>query len=122
MHPNNLPHIPTTQYAKVNNDNKIPETREEGQKPGVWTLNINDFNLKSIEPHKYYLTTGDAIIKTSVLEKDLFRAAIMARKLKNILTKLKDKAERLETKWEDGNLILMKKDCRKKKPDDINKQ
>lgn len=120
MHPNNLPNIPTTPYAKINNDNKNIETREPGQKPGVWELNISDFNLKAIDPLKYYLTTGDLIIKTAVLEKDLFRSAIMARKMKDILIKLKDKSVHLESRWENGRLIAMKKDPRKKKVEEPN--
>lgn len=87
--------------------------------PGVVIKYAGEFDLKAIDPSKYFLTTGDAIIKTSVLEKDLFRAAIMARKMKDILIKLKDKSVHLETRWENGSLIVMKKDPRKKKIEDI---
>lgn len=100
-------------YALVINDNKILEDRREFHKQGVWQLNVADF-LKPIDPSRYYVTSGEAVTKARRLEQDLFEAAGDARRLANILQRLRGESTYLETQWYDGKLLVIRKDPRSK--------
>jgi len=98
-------------YAKVT---PAGEDRHEYQPRDVWELEITKL-LPSIDPLQYFRTTGEGVLKMRRLEADLFAAAGQARKLGNILEKLKDDNVYLETQWQDGRLLLKAKNPRKNK-------
>lgn len=100
-------------FAKIKL-NKSGEERRAYHKKDVWELDITDF-IKAIDPTDYFCTTGEACIKTRKLEADLFAAAGIARKLGNILEKLRGENVYLETHWTDGRLLLKAKNPRKNK-------
>jgi len=100
-------------YAKVILK-KAGEIRRAYHKKGVWELDITDF-ITAIDPKDYFCTTGEACIKTRKLEADLFAAAGIARKLGNVLKKLKNEDIYLETAWVNGRLLLKAKNPRKNK-------
>jgi hypothetical protein len=80
----------------------------------VWELEITKL-LPLIDPLQYFRTTGEGVLKMRRLEADLFAAAGQARRLGNILEKLKDDNIYLETQWQDGRLLLKAKNPRKNK-------
>jgi hypothetical protein len=100
-------------YATI----KISKTGEERRvyhKKGVWELDITTL-IDSVDPADYFCTTGEAVIKMRKLEADLFAAAGIARKLGNILRKLRGENVYLETQWIGGKLLLKAKNPRKNK-------
>jgi hypothetical protein len=100
-------------YAKVAL-NKTGEDRRPYHKNDIWELDLTDI-IKAVDPSDYFCTTGEAVIKTKALEADLFAAAGVARKLGNILRKLRGENVYLETQWNDGRLLLKAKNPRKNK-------
>lgn len=100
-------------YAKVKL-NKSGEERRDYHKKDVWELDITEI-VQAIDPADYFCTTGEACIKARKLEGDLFAAAGLARKLGNILKKLRGENVYLETQWTDGRLLLKAKNPRKNK-------
>jgi hypothetical protein len=100
-------------YAKIKL-NKTGEERRVYHKKGVWELDITSL-VQAIDPADYFCTTGEAVIKTRKLEADLFAAAGIARKLGNLLRKLRGEDIYLETQWIGGKLLLKAKNPRKNK-------
>lgn len=80
----------------------------------VWEFDITEF-LEKIDPKEYFHTTGEAILKMRKLEHDLFAAAGLARKVGNVLEKLRGENIYLETQWNNGRLLLKAKNPRKNK-------
>jgi len=97
---------------------KSEEDRRLYQPKGVWELDISLF-VETIDPADYFITSGEAIIKARKLEADLFKAAGKARKLVNILNKIKGDNVYLETSWHEGRLILKTKNPRKNPEDKV---
>lgn len=104
-------------YAKVSL-NKSGEERRTYHKEEIWELDITTM-IKNIDPVDYFCTTGEAVIKMRKLEADLFAAAGTARKLGNILKKLRGENVYLETQWSDGRLLLKAKNPRKNKEEKV---
>lgn len=100
-------------YAKVVLS-KMGEERRSYHKKDIWELDLTEI-LKTINPKDYFCTTGEAVIKARMLEADLFAMAGLARKLKNVLEKLRGENIYLETHWDDGRLLLKAKNPRKNK-------
>jgi hypothetical protein len=86
---------------------KLPE------EDGVFSLDVYTF-LKPIDPVKYFVTSGEAIAKAQKLEKDLWEAAGMARKMVKALEEARFDAKYLETSWNNGVLEMRRKNPRKK--------
>lgn len=99
-------------HALVNNDIKNKEIRFDNHKKGVWSLNISDFGLKLIDPHQYYVTTGEVIAKTRRLEQDFLIAYQNVKRMADILEGLRGDNAYLETRWEDKTMILIIKNPR----------
>jgi hypothetical protein len=100
-------------FAKISL-NKHGEDRKAYQKDDIWELDLTDL-IKIVDPSNYFCTTGEAVIKAKALEADLFASAGLARKLGNILRKLRGENVYLETQWCDGRLLLKAKNPRKNK-------
>lgn len=100
-------------FAKIT-ISKNGEDRHPYHIKDVWELDITEM-VQAIDPADYFCTTGEAVIKTRKLEADLFRAAGIARKLGNILKKLRGENVYLETQWVDGRLLIKAKNPRKNK-------
>lgn len=98
-----------TPYAKVTADKT---ERRDYQPKNVWELDLSSF-VDKIDPADYFATSGEATLKARKLEKDLFKMAGMARKLVNVLKKLKGDDVYLEMTWHDGRLVLKAKNPRK---------
>lgn len=96
-------------YAKVTASG---ENRKGFQPKNVWELDLADF-VDAIDPIDYFRSTGEAILKIRRLEADLFAAAGQARKIGNVLDKLKGENVYLETQWNDNRLLLKAKNPRK---------
>ena len=88
------------------------ENRRAYQPNDVWELDLNLF-VKKVDPTDYFVTTGEATLKARKLEADLFAMAGRARKLVNILLKLKGDNVYLETSWQEGRLLIKTKNPRK---------
>ena len=93
---------------------KAGEERRAYHKKLVWEFDITKL-IDPIDPADYFCTTGEACIKIRKLEADLFAAAGVARKLGNILRKLRGENIYLETQWIGGRLLLKAKNPRKNK-------
>jgi hypothetical protein len=105
-------------YAKINLSGK--EERRPYHPKKVWEFDLADLmgkceSLTGVDPLIYFRTTGEAIIKMRKLEADLFAAAGLARKIGNVLNKLKGDNIYLETTWLDGRLLIKAKNPRKNK-------
>lgn len=107
------------------------EIREPHQPKAVWHINVKDFheNLKAIDPNRYFVTSGEAVIKAKTLCNDLSKALSAAKKLHSILKHFKGDASYLETQWEASRLLVKKKYTRptsriniKKIHDDVDKK
>lgn len=83
---------------------------EHGQSKKAWILKIDEF--KKINPRDYFVTTGEALTKTEVLLNDLKELTVDIKKLQKELVKTKADSDYLETCWEDGKLLLKKKEKR----------
>ena len=94
------------------------ENRRLYQPKKVWEFKPLEF-LEAIDPNDYFSTTGEAIIKMRKLEKDLFVMAGQARKIGNIIQKLKGEHVYMETCWTDGRLLLKAKNPRKNKEEKL---
>ncbi len=106
-------------------------------------INPHDYGItdfESINPSDYFITSGDAVVKATHLEKDMWRVAGEARKrfgksrnkrhlefqrkiwiaagkcrlLLNMLKKVRGEHIFLETEWKDHVLYCIPKDPRKK--------
>ena len=93
---------------------KLGNPRKEHQPDGIFQLVLKDF-MGPIDPHQYFITSGEAIAKAEKLEKDIWLMAGKARQLKNLLKKARGPAVYLETEWNDGRLLLKRKNPRNPK-------
>lgn len=102
-------------YAKitVKGENRRPYHPKK-----VWEFDLSEF-LNAIDPADYFSTTGEAILKMRKLEKDLFVMAGKARKIGNVLNKLKGENVYFETCWTDGRLLVKAKNPRKNKEEKL---
>lgn len=112
-HPFTYDEMEELPYARIKL-NKTGEERRSYHKKDVWELDITTL-VEAVDPEDYFCTTGEAVIKTRKLEADLFAAAGVARKLGNILRKLRGENIYLETQWIGGRLLLKAKNPRKNK-------
>lgn len=106
---------PDTPFAMIINDLSNPENRHPNHKKDVWELCINNFGLKTIDPNKYFITTGEAIRKTERLVEDYIEMVNKAKRLLAVLEKVKGNNEYLETRHQESTLIVLAKNSRKKK-------
>ena len=81
---------------------------------GVYSLDVYAF-VKPLDPRQYFVTSGEAVAKAQKLEKDLWEAAGLARKLVKVLEETRAEAKYLETSWDRGILCLRRKNPRVKK-------
>lgn len=93
-----------SKYAILGNKPK------QGQSKKAWIIEIDKY--KKIDPREYFVTTGEATVKIEVLLDDLKDLTKEMKNLQKELTKTKDESDYLETCWEDGNLIVKKKEKR----------
>ena len=68
--------------------------------------------LKKIDPKYFFITTGEATVKIQVLLDELKDLTKDVKKLQKLFITTKDESDYLETCWEDGDLILKKKEKR----------
>lgn len=92
---------------------KLGKNRKEHQPEGIYHLVLKEF-MTPIDPHQYFITSGEAIAKAEKLEKDIWLMAGKARQLKNMLKKARGPAVYLETEWNDSRLLLKRKNPRNK--------
>ena len=90
----------------------VGKSPEHGQSKKAWIVPIDEY--KKMDPKYYFITTGEAIVKINVLLKDLKESMKQMQNLKKIFVKTKGDSDYLETCWEDGNLLVKKKDKRSK--------
>jgi hypothetical protein len=103
--------MPMTKYAKIG------ESPAEHQPKKTWYATIDD--LKTICPRDYFVTTGEAIVKIDYMIGQVKKLLVDAKKLRKNMVKSKSTSKYLETSWEDGILILRRKDSRpKEKPNE----
>jgi len=93
-----------SKYASVGNP------PEHGQSKKAWEVPIDTYT--KVDPKQYFITTGEAIVKMGVLLKDLANLTKEMRKLQKQMVKTKGDSDYLETCWEDGKLLIKKKDRR----------
>lgn len=104
--------VPT--YKEPRQYCKLGERREEHQPDGIYELILSEF-VTAIDPKTYFVTSGEAVRKAEQLAKDLWKMAGQAQKLQNYLKKARGPAVYLETEWNDGRLILKRKNPRNPK-------
>jgi len=110
----NYTDLNTMPYARVSTDPNRKEIRYDNHKKKVWHLEISDF-LKAVDPHRYFVTTGEAVRKARQLEQDLLEAYQKAKLMADILEAVRAPNVYLETRWENGNLLLIAKNPRSRK-------
>lgn len=93
---------------------KIGGKLQAHQPEAIFELVLSDFFTGAIDPRTYFVTSGEAVRKAEQLEKDIWLMAGKARQLRNLLKKAREKAVYLETEWNDGRLILKRKNPRNK--------
>lgn len=93
---------------------RLGKNKKEHQPEGIYQLVLKEF-MTPIDPHQYFITSGEAIAKAEKLEKDIWLMAGKARQLKNLLKKARGPAVYLETEWNDGRLLLKRKNPRNPK-------
>jgi len=95
---------------------------EQGQSKKAFILHIDEY--KKINPRDYFITTGEATVKIEVLLEDVKDLLKELKKLQKEMVRTKDESDYLETCWEDGNLVLKKKEkrSRAKKEDKTKKK
>ncbi|MEM3097480.1 MAG: hypothetical protein QXU32_02005 [Nitrososphaerales archaeon] len=93
---------------------KIGHKPQPHQPDDIYELVLSEF-VSAIDPKNYFVTSGEAIQKAKKLEQDLWHMAGEARKLRRLLEKARGSAVYLETEWQDGHLILRRKNPRSKK-------
>lgn len=91
----------------------IGETPGKKQSKKVFIVPIKEY--EPINPHEYFITTGEATTKIDVLIDDLTEQLKEMKKLKKLLIKTKGESDYLETCWEDGNLVVKKKEKRSRR-------
>lgn len=106
--------VPKSTYHEPDPYCKIGGKKQLHQPEAIFELTLSDFFSGAIDPKTYFVTSGEAVRKAEQLEKDLWFAAGQARKLKNLLKTAREKAVYLETEWNDGRLILKRKNPRNK--------
>lgn len=111
MKSNNIINTDLMPHAKIKNDIAKPEERYDNHKQGVWEFDLDDF-VKPIEPKKYFVTTGDAVCKTKRLISDIENLLSDSKKMLEILEKIRGSNVYLETRWENGKLLLLIKNPR----------
>lgn len=99
--------MPEKRYATIG------ETPKKGQPKKAWVIPIDEY--AQIDPKKYFITTGEAIVKINVLLDDLRQLSKDINKLKKLLVKTKDESDYLETCWCGGKLLVKKKDKRNRR-------
>lgn len=100
---------PQTKYPKVGDDVESV----------VYYLTLED--LSSVDPKKYFETSGEAVAKAEKLDQDAWKLAGATRKLLNNLKKSRGESKYLEVTHEDmdGIRALV---CRRKDPRGSKKQ
>lgn len=106
---------PLPTYQEPRRFCKLGERRLEHQPDGVYELVLSEF-ITELDPKTYFVTSGEAVRKAEQLEKDIWKMAGKARKLRNYLKKARGPAVYLETEWNDGMLVLKRKNPRNPKP------
>jgi len=95
---------------------QLGEERESHQPRNTYEVDLDKWLGKLIDPKQYFVTTGEAIRKAEVLEKDLWAMAGRARKFVQALKKCRGENTYLETRWEgEGVLTVRCKNPRNKK-------
>jgi hypothetical protein len=98
----------------------IGEERQEEELKNVWQIPLDKDPKTGIDPRKgvkpldYFITTGEAVIKTEVMIKDTKALLRYAQNLLKKLRKSKEKAVYMETEWREGLLIVKQKNPKKK--------
>ncbi len=105
---------PKSTYKEPDPYCRIGGKKQLHQPDAIFELVLSDFFTGPIDPKAYFVTSGEAVRKAEQLEKDLWFAAGQARKLRNLLKVAREKAVYLETEWNDGRLILKRKNPRNK--------
>lgn len=105
---------PKSMYQEPDPFCKIGGKKQLHQPEAIFELTLSDFFSGPLDPKSYFVTSGEAVRKAEQLEKDIWLMAGKARQLRNLLKKARDKAVYLETEWNDGRLILKRKNPRNK--------
>lgn len=90
---------------------KYPKLDDHDSNRGVCCVIVSEY-LKTLDPERYFLTTGEAIQKMDALINDANDFLKAAKKLKKAMLRAKSSSKYLETGWEDGILVLKQKNLR----------
>lgn len=102
---------PTTAYLIAgvhNDDDRVKQPKD------VYELKIHDFVLP-IDPHDYFITSGEAVIKAERMLEDYKMQMANVEKLVELLREIKGPAKYLETSYYNQTLLIKRKNPRKKK-------
>jgi hypothetical protein len=93
-------------YALIGNE------PQPGQPKKTWRVPIDE--LPVVDPKSFFITTGEAVVKTDYMIEQIQNLLKEVRALRKKLLKSKEESKYLETCWENGVLIVKRKDPRKK--------
>lgn len=93
---------------------KYPKLGEAECNDGACCVIVSEY-LTTLDPSKYFITTGEALEKMDKMLNDATEFIVQAKKLRKLLLKARSDSQYLETGWEDGVLILKQKNLRKPK-------
>lgn len=99
-------------YAKLGND-PLP-----GQPKNVWEIPDIKVEMPVIDPHSYFVTSGEAVKKADRLVQDVYALAAKCRAFRDKLKKTRGAKKYLETTRENGKLLVKCKEPRDRTPKD----
>ena len=104
-----------SKYVEMEPYAMLGEEPLKGQPKGVWEITEALNKLPTIDPRRYYITSGEAVRKAEMLTKDAYSLAVKAKSFEKALRKAREEAKYLETQRENSRLLIKKKSPRKKK-------
>jgi cytosine/adenosine deaminase-related metal-dependent hydrolase len=99
-------HLDNYPYALIGEE-QMPQ-----QPKDIWEIPDLKESMPAIDPHSYFITSGEGVKKAEKLVKDVYSLAIKARALRDKLLKCRGKKKYLETSHENNKLIVKAKDPR----------
>lgn len=93
-------------YAKLGNEPLLGQPRD------AWNITADLQALPAVDPHQYFVTSGEAVRKAEKLVQDVYSLAVKARTFRDRLKKARSTKKYLETCRDNGLLIVKRKDPR----------
>ena len=94
----------------------VGEEPTDDQPKKCWKVLIDEY--KGVNPRDFFITTGEAIVKLDHTIKCTRNLLESLKKLRAKMIKSKSTSKYLETSWDDGILVVKRKDVRSKEKEE----